>query len=216
METVRGLLAQGNSKLGEAIHVWSLPAITTCPGATVTCKRVCYARKSRYLFDAVQERLKWNLEQAMRDDFVDRMVMEIRRKGCLVVRVHSSGDFFSAEYAEKWLEIMRRCKAKFYWYSRSHAVIAIADVFKQMAKLKNVRGWYSIDKDTSSPPEVPPGIRLAFLQTDAKEPVPKSDLVFRIRKLRRLSLPISTACPNERPEGKLAGITCGSCSKCFR
>src|SRR5690242_1471602 len=98
----------GNGKLGQGIHTWSIPAVLTCPGRTSICDKVCYAKKSRFLFQQVQERLQWNWEHAQREDFVDKMSSEVKRKGCLVVRVHVSGDFASAEYAAKWLAIMKR------------------------------------------------------------------------------------------------------------
>ncbi len=216
METVRGLLTQGNQKVGESIHLWGLPAVLTCPGSTETCRGVCYATKGRFLFDAVKERLNWNLEQARRGDFVSRMVAEVRRKGCLVVRVHASGDFYDADYAEKWLAVMRRCKATFYWYSRSWVCPDIASVFERMAKLGNVRGWYSLDRSSQQPDHVPEGVRLAYLQTEDEEPLPKVDLVFRTRRLRKERIPLSLACPSESPQGRKAGVTCGSCSRCFR
>lgn len=116
---VRGLLQLGNSKLGSAIHVWSLPAVQTCPGRTPTCERLCYATKSRFTLSVVRDRLQWNLAQAFRDDFVSRMAREITRKGVIVLRVHVSGDFMSAEYAKKWLDIFRLCpKVRFYAYTR--------------------------------------------------------------------------------------------------
>lgn len=216
METVRGLLTMGNGKVGQSIHLWGLPPILTCPGSTETCRGACYATKGRYLFAAVRERLGWNLEQARKATFVETMTREVRRKGCLVVRVHASGDFFDAEYAEKWLAIMKRCSATFYWYSRSFVVPEIASVFERMAKLKNMRGWYSLDKDSVLPEHVPPGIRTAYLQAEEEEAIPVADLLFRIRTLRKQRLPLSVICPNESPQGKEAGVTCGSCTRCFR
>jgi hypothetical protein len=34
MPFICNLLTRGNGKLGEGIHVWSLPAVETCPGRT--------------------------------------------------------------------------------------------------------------------------------------------------------------------------------------
>lgn len=107
--SVRPLLVQGNGKLGQAISLWSLPAVSTCPGRSSICEHWCYAKSNHFLLPSVQERLKWNLAQIRRDDFVARMVNEIRRKGVLVLRIHVSGDFGTAEYAAKWMEIMKQC-----------------------------------------------------------------------------------------------------------
>ncbi len=68
------LLQHGNSKLGRAIHVWSIPAVDTCPGSTAVCRKLCYALRHRFRFDSVKRRLAWNREQCERQDFVERTV----------------------------------------------------------------------------------------------------------------------------------------------
>ena len=214
-KVVRSLLQQGNAKLGKAISVWSIPAVSTCPGRTPTCEKVCYATMSRFLLPSVKDRLAWNYQQSLRPDFTARMVNEIRRKGALVVRIHSAGDFFSKEYAEAWLSIMRQCpKVRFYAYTRSYRIPDIAPVLEQMAKLRCFRLWYSVDKDTGLPDCVPPGVRLAYLQVADDEPA-QADLMFRVRRLRKekktIGLPM--ICPAETSQGK--GTTCGSCRHCF-
>ncbi|WP_238537798.1 GP88 family protein, partial [Zavarzinella formosa] len=187
MGLVRGLLVQGNRKVGDAIHLFGLPAVTTCPGRTLVCEGCCYALRSRFRFQSVKDRLAWNLEQIKRDDFCGRMTKEIRRKGCLVLRVHSSGDFFNPEYAEKWLWIMKKVpKPRYYWYSRSWRIAEIAEVLEKMAALKQVRGWHGIDSETGTPQNVPKGIRTAYLQVDEDTPPEQADLVFRVRRLRKL------------------------------
>ena len=215
MRTVRSLLQAGNTKLGQSISVWSIPAVSTCPGRTPCCEKACYATKSRFLLKSVKERLDWNYQQALRPDFVQRMVKEIRRKGALVVRVHTAGDYFSKEYAEAWLSIMKQCpKVRFYAYSRSYRIPEIAPVLAEMAKLPCFRLWYSIDKDTGLPDFVPEGVRLAYLQVADDEPE-LADLMFRVRRLRKekktVGLPM--VCPAETVQGK--GTTCGSCRHCF-
>lgn len=216
MGLVRGLLQQGNSKVGDAIHLWGLPAITTCPGSSSTCRSVCYALRGRYRFQSVKDRLNWNLEQANSESFTGRMVSEIKRKGCLVLRVHSSGDYFSPEYAEKWLWIMKKVpKVRYYWYSRSWRIADIEKVLSKMAALKQVRGWYSADSETGMPQGIPKGIRVAYLQTEGTEPV-RTDLLFRVRGLRkqpipRIGLTVLPVCPNEVNKE----ISCGACQRCF-
>jgi hypothetical protein len=215
MPSVRGLLALGNGKLGESIHHWGLPALQTCPGATSICQQVCYALSGRYKYPFVQERLEWNYQQSLQEDFVDRMVQEIRRKGCLVIRLHSSGDFYDVTYARKWLEVMKKCpKPKYYFYTRSYAIAAIAEVLEQMAELKGCRVWYSCDAELV-PESVPKGVRLAYLQVSEEETPELMDLLFLVRRLRkRIQLPL--VCPQETPQGKQEQINCGSCGKCYR
>ena len=218
MEIASGLLTVGNKKLGQSIHVWSLPALETCPGSTSFCRSACYANSGRYRFKSVRERLAWNLEQAQHQDFPWRMAKEIRRVGAIVVRVHVSGDFFDDEYAEKWLWIMRKSpRPRFYWYSRSWRCKAIRPILEKMAQLKCCKAWYSLDSEADQPDAVPPGIRLAYLQTQEAEEVKevKADLVFRVRKLRsasRFGLPM--VCPSEIV-GSPDDTNCGNCQFCF-
>jgi len=213
----RSLLTQGNTKVGESIHLWSLPAITTCPGSSSVCERVCYANRGRYLFPQVRRRLRWNLARARQPDFADRMADEVRRKGCLVVRVHASGDFFSAAYAEAWLAVMRAVpQPRYYWYSRSWRDPAIRLVLKRMAALSCCRGWFSTDDETGVPEDLPDSVRVAHLLSRGDEPVPDAHLVFRPRGLRRIPLPVSVACPSESPDATRAGLTCGTCQRCWR
>ena len=210
---VRGLLSIGNGKLGSAIHTWSLPAIVTCPGATDVCRSACYATKSRFLFPAVRERLQWNYEQSLTPTFADRLAAEVKRKGCLVIRVHVSGDYFSPEYCERWLWVMRKCpRPRYYWYSRSWVIPELARVLEQMAALRCCRAWYSVDALTGLPDRLAPGIRLAYLMTSQDEEPENVDLLFRVRKLRRkrLALPMAV-CPHED-----GSANCGGCQKCFQ
>ena len=217
MRSVRSLLTQGNDKVGEAIHLWSLPAgdDASCPGSTSLCRKHCYARSGRYRFQAVKDRLAWNLEQARGADFVGAMSREIRQRGCLVVRVHASGDFFDADYASKWLAVMTKCPApRYYWYTRSWRVGSILPVLHTMAQLSNCVGWFSTDRESGRPADVPPGVRVAHMLTDASE-TPEADLVFRIRRLRRTRVPLQVVCPSERPDRVDRTINCGSCRHCW-
>ncbi len=216
MGTIRGLLSQGNAKVGEGIHLWGLPAVETCPGMSSLCEGVCYARKGRFRLPTVRARLTWNLERSRRPDFADAMAREVRRKGCLVVRVHSAGDFYDAEYAEKWLWVMRKQpKARYYFYSRSWRQPDIAEVLGRMAALKCVRAWYSVDSETGTPPTVPPGVRLAYLRVDESDDAQPADLVFRVRGLRAKRVGLDLVCPHETPRGRADDVNCGSCRRCW-
>ena len=206
----RQLLQLGNSKLGTAIHHWALPPIVTCPGKTDVCQANCYATKGRYNFAKVREKLEWNYQQAQTYDFVARMVYEIQSQGVLVLRVHSSGDFFSRGYAYQWLTIMKRCpKVRYYFYTRSWRDRMIEPVLREMAALKCCKAWYSVDDDATV--TAPKNVRLAYLQTKPGN-IPAVDLVLRVRKLRNTyALPI--VCMSETPSGK--GTPCGACRRCF-
>lgn len=209
------LLQQGNSKLGSAIHVWSIPALDTCPGSTVLCRNLCYALRHRFRFDSVQRRLAWNLRQSRRDDFIERMVAEIRSCGALVLRLHVAGDFYDATYIRKWLTIVKRSpRARFYSYSRSWRIATLAPLLEELAACSAMRMWYSVDDESGVPASIPPNVRLAHLQTSTTLPS-GVDLVFRPQRLRTLpELPI--VCDSETISGKQQAVTCGSCGRCFR
>jgi len=207
----------GNGKLGQAISHFDLPAVSTCPGRSAVCERVCYATQGHFRFELNQERLRWCYDQSRRKDFARRMVQEVRRKGVLVLRVHVSGDFYNAAYARKWLEVFRQCPGvKFYFYTRSWRVPEIAPVLEQMAKLRCCKVWYSIDSDTGLPECVPARVRLAYLQVTEGDQPEQTDLVFRVRRLRRQRFPLSLVCPHETPQGRANNVNCGNCGRCWR
>src|SRR5205823_3870653 len=133
MKEYRGLLVPGNSKLGEAIYHFDLPAVSTCPGRSAVCEKVCYAKGGRFLLSPVQRRLAWCLAQSRRRDFAANTSAEIAVRGVQVLRLHVSGDFYGAGYARKWLAIMRqRPRLRYFCYTRSWRVPAIAPVLEAM------------------------------------------------------------------------------------
>lgn len=213
MEIKRSLLTIGVGKLGEGIHAWSLPAVTTCPGRTSVCEGVCYSNnRGRFRFEQVKERLAWNLKMSRRKDFVDLMSKEIGRRGCQVIRVHVSGDHYSREYAEKWLAVMKRKpKPRYFFFTRSWRIVDIAPVLEEMALLPQCRVWYSIDRE-AMPDKVPKGVRLAYLQTQEGEEPELLDLRFAVRRLRNKRTPLPLLCPHERGVAE----NCGDCGRCFR
>jgi hypothetical protein len=202
--------------LSGSIFQWSIPAIDACPGRTPCCAVACYALRNHFLFRAVQERLEWNWSQAQMPGFVDRMVDEVYRKGCIVVRVHVAGDFATPGYTRKWVEIVTRSpQTTFFAYTRSWRVAKIEPYLRELAALPNLRLWYSTDRQTGWPEKIPQRVRVAYLQ-DSDESDGRADLVFRTLRFRRLALPVAPAvCPYDTVEGKDQGVTCGSCQKCW-
>lgn len=213
----RYLLTQGTDKLGKTIHGWSIPAIRTCPGRSPTCSRYCYATHGRFVTGKVQQLMEWRLQQCKKPEFVTNMVDELFRRGVLVCRIHVAGDYFSPAYAAKWVEIVSRSpNVRFFAYTRSWRVAKVEPYLRALAALDNMRLWYSADIDTGYPPSVPDGVRVAYLQTSAHEAV-SGDLVFQIRGLRRLELPLAVpVCEQETPEGKARGVNCANCTICWR
>ncbi len=218
---LRPLLVQGNEKLSQAIFHWDLPAVVTCPGKTKICREKCYALRNRYQYPQVRERLRWCHAMSQRRDFAARMVQEIRRRGAaFIVRIHCSGDFYDAAYTRKWLAIVRACPhTRFFAYTRSYRVPSIAPVLAELAELENMRLWASADAETGYPADLPPGVRVAWMQVDAAEEVPPVDLVFRdypLRKDRQTRVSLSVVCPVDTPQGKERHVNCGVCRWCWK
>lgn len=212
----RFLLSKGNSKLGEGIHGWTIPAVSTCPGRTPTCERVCFGTHGRFVTDTMTRLNAWRYEQARKASFVARMCDEILRRGVLVLRVHVIGDFATPRYTQKWIEIAaRNPNVRMFAYSRSWRVETIRPLLYAWGALPNVRLWLSADRSSGLPTDVPPGIRVAWLQVD-EAPPQGGNLVFQVRRLRRLALPMAVpVCDQETPSGKASGINCSSCRVCW-
>lgn len=218
MGKVRSLLSLGNGKLGEQVAHFDLPAGEGfCPGATACCLSHCYARKARFRFSSVIDKLAWCHEESQRPGFERKIAREIRHRGLLLIRLHCSGDFYSQQYAERWLRVMRSLRrARFWFYSRSWRVPAIEAVLREMALLDNCKVWYSLDRDTDLPVERPVNVRYAYMQ-DTAELSEESELVFRTREMLngpRVALPM-VLCPSDTPQGRAAGANCGSCGICY-
>ena len=127
----------GNKKLAAddaiAFIIFSLPAVLTCPGATVECMRSCYARRDER-FTSVRSSRIINYLISKRDDFEQVLEDAIRRqiytrKGTLrkryqgkeiVFRIHESGDFYSDRYMLAWFHVAARFpEVTFFTYTKS-------------------------------------------------------------------------------------------------
>lgn len=102
--------------------IFDIPPITTCPGSTPLCRQHCYALKSERLYPNTRRSRKFNYIATLHPDFTTRMISYIARlKKFTHFRLHSSGDFYSQEYLDKWVTI---CKAsphmQFLVYTQQH------------------------------------------------------------------------------------------------
>jgi hypothetical protein len=117
------MLLSQNKKMKKSsqngIHVWNfgIPAfqsksgLKTCPNATA-CVSGCYARMGAYAWSNVAQAYEARLAATQSPDFVTIISAEIqaklkRLKGSdrLVIRVHDSGDFYSADYQLTWYRV---------------------------------------------------------------------------------------------------------------
>jgi len=106
---------------------WSLPAVSTCPGAhgsdgeLVEVCAGCYATQGRYHFPNVQNAREHNRVDWKRDDWVDDMVTVIQ--GQSYFRWFDSGDIYDWRLALKILTVVQRTPWCQHWIpTRSHKV----------------------------------------------------------------------------------------------
>lgn len=216
-------LSRGNDKLGRAIYHWSISPgeAHTCPGATTLCEMHCYAKRGRMAM--MQGKYAANTKRAKSRGFAAWMIRQVADKVPYsgVVRIHASGDMFSAEYVRGWHTVALRFPAiTFYTYSRSWRVPAIREELLKFAALPNVRVWYSGDAEASpilSRAELQTGVRVAYMLTPAEaEPCGKPHLVFRVsRKTPQKYVAGILVCPAENGVDGTHKHTCQTCKLCW-
>ncbi len=124
------------------IASFALPAGITCPKAG-SCKNHCFALTGHTAYvEKVRDTHSASLGLTERDDFVKKMneVIEKKFKGKKLdyknpYRIHAWGDFFSNQYAKKWVEIIKsNPNVWFYMYTKSFTMPALK---KLIADIKN-------------------------------------------------------------------------------
>ena len=116
-EVFTNLLNYGtNSKLGDRVAGFSLPALKTCTPSD-WCRKYCYAIRGMFNWPMIKRKYQWCWEESQKDTFVSKVVNELEHKGggfkvkdvkankYKWIRVHPAGDFYSPEYVQKWLTI---------------------------------------------------------------------------------------------------------------
>ena len=214
------MLTPGNRKLGEEL-IWgfALPSGTSdvCLGMTSTCQAHCYARRYEQYRQKAKAKYQRNLELSKLPDFALRMRYFILNAEIQVVRIHTGGDFYSPQYAQQWLQVIESLPTvSFFTYTRCWRVPELRPVLEQMVACPNMQLWYSCDRETGIPSELPAGVRTCWLMTEHDDlpPVPV-DLVFRIRRLRRLPISSLRVCPDENGKQYARPPHCESCGRCW-
>lgn len=116
MSEIKRLFTKGNSKLSKAVLTWSIPAgMQVCARE---CKG-CYALKEQRRWTTVLKARDKRWELSKTDKFVPLAVAELQKYGKNFVRVHASGEFYSQEYVDKWVDIAQQCPDLiFYAYTK--------------------------------------------------------------------------------------------------
>lgn len=106
------LLTKGNDKVKALI--FDLPT-SSCG---MSCDK-CYAKKAEKRFPNVVKKRNLNLFSSGLPGFITRINDEIVKSKNKTVRIHSSGDFFSQEYLDKWTIVAQtRKETSFYAYTK--------------------------------------------------------------------------------------------------
>lgn len=212
------LFRKGNSKLGKNVGVWSLQAIKTCPGSSEACRAVCYATDNFFRMPTHTRLYQKNLRRSKSSKFVEEAVKEIHKKKLHILRIHVAGDFYDADYVEKWAQIVKQCpQTRFYAYTRSWVVPAIKPALRKLSKLPNMQLWLSFDK-AMPVPRTAERVKLAYMSLDDQDwPPAKSnpDLVFRNNRktvFKRDPVTDALVCP---VENGVTHTTCDRCQVCF-
>ena len=133
--TQNSKLKKTSKEFGVRVFNFGIPAFSdpetgkrTCPFAGA-CAKICYARKGAYIWSNVKPAFIARYNATKKEDFVDVMCSEIKRKRVDYLRVHDSGDYYSRAYIAKWLEIARRNPTvKFYSYTKSIPLFKEIDI----------------------------------------------------------------------------------------
>jgi len=184
-----------NSKLGKHIGSFNLPAVSTCPGRTNECEKVCYATSGFFMFPKIKKIFNDNFNITESKDFVNIINEELKNPKLQIIRIHASGDFYSEDYINKWNEIIKANPNKKFWaYTRSWRIKNLISSLESLNKNPNLQLFASIDSESESE-NVPSFMRKAFLKQSFSD-TPKS----------------SAQCPNQKNKE----ITCAKCTFCFK
>jgi hypothetical protein len=141
------MLTKGNSKLG---NIWnfSLPAVESCPNCE-DCKLTCYATKGHYRQKNVREKYKNNFKIVHQNSeyFEQSIQAQIDKRNIKVVRIHTSGDFFSLQYFQNWLNIVyaNRDTVQFFTYTKEQPILDYWCEIKNNSTLWYKWGWRNLN-----------------------------------------------------------------------
>ena len=153
-------IQEGNSVLVDnedfGFLIFSLPARECCPYATDLCKKICYGRNAQELFEHVYDCRKRNYQESLKDTFVNDMIeiieYNLQRKKyenkTILFRIHETGDMYSQEYTNKWIEISN--------YFKNNSKIIFQSYTKSLPYIEkhindtNIKFMFSIMQDTKN------------------------------------------------------------------
>lgn len=127
----------GNSKLPPFIGIFELPAGHTCPGADIclskahrttgkitdgiACQFRCYAASQESAYPSLRKK-RWHNFSSLRGKTKEEMLSLILLSlpQTPILRIHASGDFFSQDYFDVWVEVAKQNpQILFYAYTKA-------------------------------------------------------------------------------------------------
>lgn len=198
-------LSPGNSKTGttgtiyNSIFTWNLPAAACCPGASKWCLSHCYTaddRRDIFPVDHWAENWFW-VEHAptlLAETILNQISVAM---GPVAIRLHSSGDFYSAKYISFWKGIAAAVPTTHFWaYTRSWCVPELRAHLDDLRRMSNVQIFASWD---STMPEPPTDWRVSTVAHSREDIHPSA-------------LTGSLLCPEQFGDGP----PCASCGFCIK
>ena len=122
-------LTLGNSKL-KNMMIFDLPTGKSCPNCK-ECYKTCYAKKAEIQYKAVLPFRNQNFHLAKYEnetlEILLRKQLDKTRKTTL--RIHSAGDFFSQDYVDFWVKIVKLYPhIKFYAYTKTTTIFDFSEL----------------------------------------------------------------------------------------
>ena len=143
--------------------------------------------------------------------------MAIQKAQIGFIKLHASGDFFSPEYINAWLTVVKRCADVRFWiYTRAWRVADFLPALTPLAGLPNLQMWFSHDQSSGKPPRID-GVKRAWLSYHDEPPNTESDLVFRSslerKRLVKTEIGGTFVCPhyNGKERHPADCVSCGYC-----
>lgn len=151
-------LEAGNKKTGikssngQTAMVWNLPPVITCPGAD-ECKNYCYNADTRIDVFPIERwccNLYWVIEK--KEELILRLNEQIKKTMNPIIRLHSSGDFFSNEYIELWERVITQNPLALFWgYTRSWRIPELLERLEKLRTIPNIQLIASLEGDDKPP-----------------------------------------------------------------
>jgi hypothetical protein len=131
-EKTMKVLQAGNKKLSRDILIFNLPPGKSCLNCK-ECYKTCYARKAYRQYPNVKISWNYNLELAKNEPekLFNSIVNQLKSTKKNIIRIHSSGDFFSQDYIDLWEKIIKSFPDKrFYVYTKVNKLLDFSNIRK--------------------------------------------------------------------------------------